>query len=138
LRVQLRLDLLQSERGENEAHPAVDVEADTAGRDHSVARIHPSHAADGKAVAPVGIGHGEAVPDDAGKRRDVRRLLEYLIVHRMQQRLAGEDPDRHAHARAKGRWKLPHAFRDLADSCWNHRHSPSNREAGGQAAVDVR
>src|SRR5262249_34863438 len=63
-----------------EAHAAVDVEADAAGRDHAaLGRIEGRHAADREAVAPVNVGHRERRADDARQARDVRDLLEARI-----------------------------------------------------------
>ena len=74
------------------------------------------HAADGKAVAPVGVRHDEARTDDPGKSCDIRRLLEDLRVHRVQQRVGGADAHRHTHIGTRRGWELPDAVGDAADA----------------------
>jgi len=76
-----------------QADPAVDVVADSAGRDHAaflgVGRGHPS---DGEPVAPMDVGHRQAGLLDAGQRGDVDHLLGAVVeLDRLHQRLVGED-----------------------------------------------
>ena len=70
----------------DEPHSTVDVKTDAARRYHPVAHVGRRHAADRKPVAPMHVGHGQRVPDDAGQERDVRQLL---------QRLVGQDAGKH-------------------------------------------
>jgi len=64
---------------ESEADAAIDVVAHAARADHARLRIHGRHAADRKAIAPVDIGHGNAVAHDAGKVGDVAHLIERFL-----------------------------------------------------------
>jgi hypothetical protein len=59
-----------------QAHPAVDVEADPARRDDPVGQRRGGDPPDGKAVALVHVGHAEDAAHDARKHGDVEELLE--------------------------------------------------------------
>jgi hypothetical protein len=86
------------ETGRDQAHAAVDVEADAARRHHAVVQRHGRHAADGEAVAPVDVRHRDAGADDAGQRRHVHDLLERLVcVGALQDLLRGIHDARHPH-----------------------------------------
>ncbi len=101
-----RLKLAPLDSGQHGAYATGDVEADAAGRDHATPiGVERGDAADRKAVAPVGVGQGEGRFDDAGQAGDVLHLFQYLVVHRVEQRLVGEDHPRYAHA--PGRLEAP-------------------------------
>ena len=53
--------------------------------------VEGGDAADGEAVAPVGVGHGVGAFDDAGQGGDVADLLGDLVVHAGDQVLGGVD-----------------------------------------------
>src|SRR6185295_6217286 len=77
---------------------AGDIEPDTARRDHTaLVRIESGHPADGKSITPVRIWHGARRLHDAWETGDVGDLLEYLLVHGLDQVLVGEDNARHTH-----------------------------------------
>ncbi len=59
--------------------------------------IERRDAADRETVTPMGIRHGVGGLHDPGKRRDIHRLLEDLVVHVADQILVGVDDRRHAH-----------------------------------------
>src|SRR5437016_4183856 len=86
---------------------AVDIVPDSAGaNDAALIRICRRDAADGEAIAPMDVGHGEAGALDAGEKRDVSDLVWRLIAaNLLHQRFAGEDHAIDAHA-------LLVAFRD--------------------------
>ena len=95
----MRDDFVAHERGGQQAHAAVDVEAHAARRDHPGARVGGGHAADGETVALVDVGHGERRPDDAGQEGDVDSLLEREVGENLlQQRFVGIDECVGAHA----------------------------------------
>src|SRR5213079_2105108 len=96
--VEVHPNVVGHERGAQQAHAAVDVEADAAGRDRALLRVDRGHPADREAVAPVDVGHGERVADDPGQVRHVRDLLERRIVAQLRHELlARVDPAGHAH-----------------------------------------
>ena len=98
-----------------QANAAVDVEPDAAGRDDAFLGVHRGDPADGKAVAPVHVGHGQRVPDDAGQVRDVDELRERRVVaQRRHLRLAGVDARRDTHAAVPR--DLPDHLADAPDS----------------------
>ena len=92
------LDLVVGQAGAKGPHAAGDVEADAAGRDDAAGvRIERRDAADGKAVAPMGVRHGVRGLHDPRQGRDVRRLLVDLLVHLPDQLLIREDDHGHPH-----------------------------------------
>ena len=102
-----RPHLLLGQGRQAEAHAAVDVEADAAGRDHAAVRVHRRHAADREAVAPVAVRHAEGVVDDAGQAGHVGDLVEDAGLHAAQQRLRGDDPRRDPHPLLEGDREFP-------------------------------
>src|SRR5213083_733871 len=97
--VEVHPNIVGGERGAQETHAAVDVEADAAGRDRALLRVHRGHAADREAVAPVDVRHGERAADDPGQVGHVRELRERRIVPQLRHELlARVDPAGHAHA----------------------------------------
>ena len=67
---QMRLHIFQCQIRGDEAHAAVDVEPDAAGRDHTAfVHIHGSDTADGKSITAVAIRHAERVARIPGKWR---------------------------------------------------------------------
>src|SRR6185369_13428037 len=100
---EVRAHVRSVEPGTQETDAAVDVEADAARRDHALVRVDGGDAADGEAVAPVEVGHGERVADDAGQVRDVHHLRERGVVAQLAHELiAGVDAPGHAHAAVPG------------------------------------
>ena len=96
---EVRPEIVRGERGAQQAHAAVDVEADAAGRDRALLRVDRGHAADREAVAPVDVRHGERAADDPGQVGHVRELRERRIVPQLRHELlARVDPAGHAHA----------------------------------------
>jgi hypothetical protein len=69
-------ELVVLDRQSEQAHPAVDVVADSSGRDHAVIDRRRGYAPDREAVALVDVRHRQRGIDDAGQRGDVRQLLE--------------------------------------------------------------
>ena len=69
-------ELAFAERESEQADATVDVVAHAAGGDDAVGQLHRRHAADGKAVALVDVGHRQNGFDDAGERRDVDELRQ--------------------------------------------------------------
>ena len=93
-----RQDVVLRQPGMQAAYPAGNVEAHAAGRNHTACvRVERGHAADGKAVTPVGIGHGVRRLDDAREHGDVDRLFVDLLVHVADELFAGINHRRHAH-----------------------------------------
>ena len=91
-----------------QAHAAVYVKSHAARRDHAVLHPHRRDAADGKAVAPVDIRHGERVPHDAGQRCHVGDLLDrHVAGHRVDHGCVSIDHPRNAHARHVIHWQFP-------------------------------
>ncbi len=91
-------DVLGADPGRQGAHAAGNIEADAAGRHHAAGLgIEGGDAADGEAVAPMGVGHGIGGAHDAGQGRDIGDLLGDLVVHVADQRLIGVDHGGHPH-----------------------------------------
>ncbi len=104
-------------------HAARDVEADAPGRDDpSLLGIEGGHAADRKAVPPVGVRHRPGRADDAGKGRHVPELLAHFLVERVDQLAARVDSTGDAHA-ARSR-KLPDVRLDLEKRGSGHDLAP--------------
>jgi len=85
--------------GREEAHAAGDVVPHAPGTDDPLFRVEGGDPADGKAVPPVDVRHGEAVSHDAGKGGHVGHLQDGVVV--LQQGgdvLVGEDHAGNAHA----------------------------------------
>src|SRR3970282_941240 len=76
-----------AEAGPDQAHAAVDVEADAARRNHTVLGVEGRDTADRETVAPVAVRHAERRADYAGQAGDVRHLLEDAVIHLAEQRL---------------------------------------------------
>ena len=86
------------ETGQHRAHAAGNIEADPAGRHHTaLVWVKRRHAANGKAVAPVGIRHGIGRLYNPGQRRDIGRLFVDLVVHFADQVFVGIDDRWHPH-----------------------------------------
>jgi hypothetical protein len=80
--------------------------ADAPGRDHAaLVGIEGRHAADRKAVAPVGVRHDIGGLNDSGQHGDIARLLGDLVIHVADEGLVGIDDGRHAHG--AGRFDTP-------------------------------
>jgi hypothetical protein len=80
------------------AHAAGDVETDTAGRDDpACVGVECGHAADRKAVAPMGIRHRIGGAEDARQGGDVGGLLQHLLVHVANQGLGRVEHHGHPH-----------------------------------------
>jgi hypothetical protein len=95
---ELRLDVGAREARPDDADAAVDVVAHAAGRDDAFLLLECGDAADGKAVAPVEVGHGEGVAHDAGEVGDVADLLDRLVgLLRFHELPRGVDPSGDAH-----------------------------------------
>ncbi len=87
-----RREVAVREPRREQPHAAVDVVADAAGRHDPLDRVERGHAADREAVAPVDVGHGERVPDDARQVRHVGDLLGRLVgADLVDQRRVGVD-----------------------------------------------
>jgi hypothetical protein len=101
------------QRKREQAHAAVDVVADASRRDDAVRELARGHAADGEAVALVGIRHRQRRLDDPGQRRDVLGLAERAVaLDCLEQLLVGEHARWHAHVRARVRRDLPQHLAD--------------------------
>lgn len=88
----MRCDVGECETRAQGAHAAGNIETDSTGRDDAaVLGIEGGDAADGEAVAPVGIGHRVRRRDDPRQAGDVGHLLGDLFVHRFQQFARSED-----------------------------------------------
>ncbi len=91
---------------------AVDIVSHTSGGDDTVFGVHCRHAADGEAVAPVNIRHGEGIVYDAGKVSDVPHLVNARIAFDVLYKFAaGVDPPRYQHPAGLG--NLPDVVRNL-------------------------
>ena len=99
----LRPTLLAGQRTAEQAHAAIDVKADAAGRNHAVVvRVRGRHAADGEAVALVNVGHGQRPPHDPRQHRHVDRLLEREVFEQvLQQPLVRVDERVRQHSRLR-------------------------------------
>ena len=62
--------------GDQQPAAAVDVVAHPAGGDDPLLEIKGGHSADGKAVAPVHVRHGQGLPHQAGQKGHVGQLFE--------------------------------------------------------------
>ena len=94
----MRAQLLQCQTGVQRSHTAGDIETDAAARDHAtLLRIKRSHAADGKTISPMRVGHGVGTLLYSGQCGDIAELLKHLAVHGLDQRLIGIDDGRHPH-----------------------------------------
>ena len=95
-----------------QAHPAVDVVAHAAGGDDALFQVEGRHAADGEAVAPVDVGHGQGGSHDPRQGGDVGHLLEALVGLKDREHLFGtKDQPPGAHLALPG--NLPAVFVDL-------------------------
>ena len=83
------LDVCNGQAGVQRPHPAGDVEAHPTRRDHAVLFAEGRHPPNGKAITPVGVGHGIGGLHDAGQAGHVGDLLQHLVVHLAQQGFAG-------------------------------------------------
>src|SRR5581483_2832140 len=130
---QVPAHVLLLEVGLDEPHAAVDVEAHAARGEHALVRVEGRDAADGEAVPPVDVGHRHAAAHDAGERRDVGHLLEgVVLLHVREERVAGEDAARDAHAREVRRGDV-HAPRVYADKLARPGHRASHHPLPGKA-----
>jgi hypothetical protein len=99
------LHVVHREVGGDEAHAAVDVEPDSAGRNHAAfVHVHGGDAADGKSITAVAIRHAERVAADPRQSGYVADLLVNRFVHFAHQFFRRDNPRRHAHALFAGRW----------------------------------
>ncbi len=128
---QAAAQLVALEPARQQAHAAVDVVADAAGRQHALLGVERGHAADREAVAPVDVRHGDRVADDAGQVGDVDHLLGAAVVADVGDQIGGRvDQPRHPHAAA-----LRDAVAEVVDSLQLDRHahlSVGSRSAGGR------
>ena len=93
-----RQDTVAFEAGMQGAYAAGNIKPHATGRDDTaLIRIEGGHAADGKPVAPMGIGHGIGGLDDPGKGSHVGELFEDLVIHLFDERRAGVENRRNAH-----------------------------------------
>ena len=67
------------QRGAHRHHAAADIDADRGGNDRALRR---DHAADGRALAEVHVGHHRQVAEDEGQLRRVHELLARLVLDR--------------------------------------------------------
>ena len=115
-----RLHALRLQIRAQQAHAAVDVKAHPAGADDAILLAKGSHAADGKAIAQMGIGHGHGVLDNAGQGGNVGHLIDRSRLHHLPQRRGDKNSPRHAHARSVADGHLVSIIVDLANLCHNH------------------
>ena len=80
-----RLNIFLHQIGAHDAHPAVDVKAHPARRDHPVTHPHRCYATDGKAVSPVNIRHRHGIAHYAGQKGNIGYLLQRLLFQDMPQ-----------------------------------------------------
>jgi hypothetical protein len=66
--------------GSDQPDAAVDVVAHAARGEHALVGVEGGHAADGEAVAPVDVGHGEGGADDPRELGDVGNLLGGAVL----------------------------------------------------------
>src|SRR5262249_33805313 len=99
----------------HQAHAAVDVVADTAGRnDTSLVRVSGADSADREPVAPVNVGHRQAGNLDAGEEGNVGDLVGGLVtLYLLDHLVAGIDEPVDAHP---GLIRLRNAPAALADA----------------------
>src|SRR5215467_1623817 len=91
---------------------AIDIVTDSTGRNDSAAHIEGRNAADGESIAPMAIGHTEGIAADPRQAGDIRHLVEYAGVHRLENRRGRIDPGRHKHPRFFSRRNLPNLIGD--------------------------
>lgn len=90
--------LLAREMSGMRPHATRNVEADAARRnDAARLGVEGGYSADPKTVASLGVRHGVGRSHDARKRRDIRDLIEDLLVHFGDPALARVDDRRNAH-----------------------------------------
>ena len=120
--------LLPAQSRAEQAHPAVDVVAHAAGGDDALFQVEGRHAADGEAVAPVDVGHGQGGSHDPRQGGDVGHLLEALVFLEHREHLLGaKDQPPGAHLALPG--NLPAVLVDLPQL---------NHEVSGQLSVASR
>ena len=101
--------------GAQQAHAAVDVKAHSTRADDAILLAKGCHAADGKAVAQMGIGHGHGVLDNAGQGGHIGHLIYRSRLHHLPQCRGDKDSARHAHARSVADGHLVSIIVDLVD-----------------------
>src|SRR6266576_886921 len=95
---QMRLYVIQREVRSDQAHAAVDVEPDTAWRNHTaLMHVHGCDTTDRKSVTAVAVSHAQRVARDAWQGRDIADLLINGFIHFAHQFFCRDDPRRHAH-----------------------------------------
>ena len=120
-----RFDLRGFEVGAQQAHAAGDVVAHGAGADDPVFGPGRGHASDRHAVAPVRVGHGHGIADDARQGRHIGHLLgDLLRLELGEHPLRGVDQAGNAHG--PGARQFPAIVVELAESC-RDRHEASLR-----------
>ena len=102
--------LVHGQVGSNQSHAAIDVEPDTARRDHSFFGVKGRHAPDGEAVTAMSIGHAQGVPLNARQAGDIADLINNSFVYPLDQRFRGKHQRRNPHPRFA-------SDRHLPDSC---------------------
>src|SRR5712691_2507133 len=113
--MQMRFHIVEREVCDDQTHAAVNVEPDSAGRDHTtLVHVHGGDAADRKPVAAMSVGHAECIAGDAGQRGDVADLLVNGLVHFAHELFCRDDPRRYAHAFFVGHRYFPDGVRDFS------------------------
>lgn len=111
--------LLAREMSEMRPHATRNVESDAAPRtDAARLGVDGGYSADRKTVASLGVRHGVGRPHDARKRRDIRDLIEDLLVHFGDPALARVDDRRNAHCAE--RRNFPAYVRDFLQTANGH------------------
>src|SRR5215510_8509009 len=88
--LELRPSLLLCPRRCQQTNAAVDIEADTAGRNDSLLKIGSRNAADTESIALVRIGHSQGTPSPTRQRGNIGYLIERLVFFDLgNQRLVG-------------------------------------------------
>ena len=106
------LDVLPPKAGAQESHTAVNVVSHSAGGDNTVIGIHGGHTADGEAVPPVDIRHGQGILHDPRQMSHIPHLFYARVsLDGGDELSAGVDPPRHPHTAGFG--YFPEKFADL-------------------------
>src|SRR5262249_17741106 len=76
-------------------------------RDDSGLHIERRDTTDREPVTPMAVRHTEGIPPDPWQTSDIRNLVKYPLIHRLQNSLCGIDTGRHQHTWFLRRRNLP-------------------------------
>jgi len=108
-------------------HTAVNVKAHSTRADDTSLFPEGGHAADGKAIAQVSIGHGHGVLDYAGQGGHIGHLIHRPRLDHIPQGGRDEDSPRHSHARPVAQGHLVSVIIYLAEILAGLFHNHTSR-----------